>query len=383
MDVSDPISRLRFWAQTRGFAGWDPYDALNSPLARLLSFGTKSGRIAWTQFFRRSPINTRSLFAVPKRLNAKGLGLFLEAYSKLYAEQRDPTLLLVIKDLLVKLNDLQSSGWAGNCWGYPFDWQSQAAFVPAGTPTIVNTSFIGHALLDCHERTGIDGALDLALAIPPFFLKDLGRTAEDGLFCFSYTPLDRNFVHNANMLAASLLARLGKHANNMEWLHVARQSMAHSMENQRPDGSWPYAETDFQNWTDSFHTGFNLEALRWFLRLGDAPPLWQEAYHRGVKFYAGHFFLPDGTPKYYHDRVYPIDVHAPAEAIYFFSGEGDEYRALTEKILAWMLTNLWDDRKGYFYFRKTRFGTNRIPYMRWSQAWGMRALAEYYVHNTN
>jgi N-acetylglucosaminyldiphosphoundecaprenol N-acetyl-beta-D-mannosaminyltransferase len=33
--------------------------------------------------------------------------------------------------------------------------------------------------------------------------------------------------------------------------------------------------------------------------------------------------------------------------------------------------------RGFFYFRKGRFFTNRIPYMRWSQAWVFHALTEY------
>ena len=368
--------------ESQGFAGWDPYDALNSPLVRLLSLGTKHGRIAWTQLFRRCPVNLRRLFAVPKRLNAKGIALFLEAFSKLLARQRDSSLTTSIEDLVGKLAELRMSGWSGACWGYPFDWQSRAAFVPAGTPTVVNTSFVGHALLHCHERTGMTRALDLALDIPPFLLKDLHRSANTGPFCFSYTPLDRNFVHNANLLGASLLLRLGRHTGNTDWMETARRSMAYSLERQRPDGSWPYAETEFQGWIDSFHTGFNLEALRWFLKPGEQSSV-AGAYTRGVDFYARNFFLEDGTPKYYNDRVYPIDIHAAAEAVYFFSGEGEHYRDLTEKVLAWMLNNLWDERKGCFYYRKTRFGTNRIPYMRWSQAWGMRALAEYHVQHCN
>jgi hypothetical protein len=342
---------------------------MNSPAARVLSFGTKYGRIAWTQFFRNCPINLRPLLRVPRKLNPKALGLFLEAYSKM----GNPKL---THELIDKLESIHS-------WGYPFDWQSRAALVPAGTPTIVNTSFIGHALLDCHTRTANNRALEMALTIPPFLLNDLNRKAEGNSFCFSYTPLDQNFVHNANMLGASLLLRLGKHAGKSEWIEAAKHSMAYSVGYQRPDGSWPYAETDFQGWIDSFHTGFNLEALRWFIRLGEAPVEWQKAYHQGVRFYAEHFFLPNGTPKYYHDRVYPIDIHAPAEAVYFFSGEGAEYRKLTESVLAWMLKNLWDDSKGYFYFRKTAFYTNKIPYMRWSQAWGMRALVEYHVNCSN
>ena len=36
----------------------------------------------------------------------------------------------------------------------------------------------------------------------------------------------------------------------------------------------------------------------------------------------------------------------------------------------------------YFYFRKGRFLTNRIPYMRWSQAWAFHALTEYVLAET-
>jgi hypothetical protein len=383
MNVFPHIRRLQHWVESQAFMGWDPYDALNSPIVRALSLGTKIGRCTWTQLFRRCPLNLRPFLATPKMCNAKGAGLFLEAYSKMVSKRKDHTLLPVVHLLLGRLENLRSVGWSGSCWGYPFDWQSRAAFLPAGTPTIVNTSFIGHALLDCYERVRTARAFDLASSMPPFFLKDLNRTSTTGSFCFSYSPRDHNFVHNANMLGASFLLRLGRHADNQEWIELARRSMAYSIELQHPDGSWPYAETNFQSWIDSFHTGFNLEALRWFLRLDAATPVWRDSYRRGVKFYTDHFYLADGTPKYFHNRIYPVDIHAPAEAIYFLSGEGEEQRLLAEKVLAWTMKNLWNERKGYFNFRKTRFASNRIPYMRWSQAWGMRALTEYYVHHAN
>ena len=43
-------------------------------------------------------------------------------------------------------------------------------------PTIVNTSFIGHALLDCYEYTGLQQALEMAVPIKDFILNDLHRT---------------------------------------------------------------------------------------------------------------------------------------------------------------------------------------------------------------
>ena len=186
--------------------------------------------------------------------------------------------------------------------------------MPKHTPTIVNSSFIGHALLDTHELTGIREALDLAVPIASFLLNDLQRTVEGDTFCFSYTPIDRTAVHNANLLGASLLIRLYKTTGEEKLREAALSSLTYSMKYQNEDGSWHYAETDYQGWIDSFHTGFNLESIRWFLTLGHGEE-YRQAYEKGVRYYAENFFLPDGTPKYYHDRVYPIDIHSPAQAI--------------------------------------------------------------------
>ena len=41
-----------------------------------------------------------------------------------------------------------------------------------------------------------------------FLLDALNRTRDAEGHCFSYTPLDRSRVHNVNLLAAELLARL-------------------------------------------------------------------------------------------------------------------------------------------------------------------------------
>ena len=45
-----------------------------------------------------------------------------------------------------------------------------------------------------------------------------------------------------------------------------------------------------------------------------------------------------------------------------------------------MLREMRNSRTGAFYFRKGRRITNRIPYMRWSQAWAFNALTSYRLH---
>ena len=378
LDISTHIASLRRYLEREDYSGFDPYDALNSPIARALSFNLKYLRIGWIQLFRRLPVNLRTLMLVKEGYNPKGLGLFLGGYVKLHLVEGHSDYVERIRYLFGLLESNRSSGYSGNCWGYNFDWQSRAFYVPKYTPTIVNSAFIGHALLDAYESLNNQSFLDMAVPIKEFLLNDLHRTKDGDTFCFSYTPIDKTRVHNANLLGASLLIRLYKVTGEETLRDAALSSLAYSMRYQREDGSWFYAEAEMQRWVDSFHTGFNLEAVRWFRKSGEASE-YNEAYQRGVKFYSDNFFLSDGTPKYYYDRTYPIDIHAPAEAITFLSGEGADYSDLTDRVLTWMLSNMRDPA-GFFYFRKGRGIVNKVPYMRWSQAWAFRALTEYAYH---
>jgi hypothetical protein len=172
-----------------------------------------------------------------------------------------------------------------------------------------------------------------------------------------------------------LLIRLYKYVKDSILKDTALSSLAYSMKYQMDDGSWYYAETDYQKWIDSFHTGFNLQSILYFLKEGFGKE-YKEAFDKGVKFYSENFFLDDGTPKYYHDRLYPIDIHCPSQAVVLFSMLGNNYRGLTEKITNWMVDNM-QDGKGFFYFQKKNNSTNKIPYIRWAQAWAFHALSEY------
>ena len=380
MDIPISLDLLQNYIEKERFAGYDPYDALNSPTLSSLSFENKFLRIAFIQLLKRLPVNLRPLLLVKKDYNPKGLGIFLWGFAKLYARAKDPRYLETIDRCLDLLEILKSGDCSGNGWGYNFDWQSRAFFVPRYTPTVVNSSFIGHALLDTWQMTGNKRTLDMALPIGDFILRDLNRHREGDALCFSYTPLDHYFVHNANFLGASLLIRLYAHTGEDAAREAALAALAYSMRHQRDDGSWFYAEKRGAHWVDSFHTGFNLQSILYFLEAGLGEE-YSEGFQRGVRFYGDHFFLTDGTPKYYHDRTYPIDIHAPAQAVVFFSRMGPAYVVLTRRILEWMIANM-QDPEGFFYFQRHRWYTNRIPYMRWGQAWAFHALTEYLLHET-
>ena len=280
---------------------------------------------------------------------------------------------------------MKSQPYTGHCWGYNFDWQSRVFFVPKYTPTIVNSVFVAHGYLDAFEATGEQKFLENARGTCDFILKDLHHTTEDGDICFSYTPHDKLKVHNANLLGAGLLARVHGHTREDRLAEYSLKSARYSVKYQREDGSWFYAETDIQNWIDSFHTGFNLESLDYCARYVDQG--FEENIQRGFRFFVENFFKEDGAPKYYHDQLYPVDIHSSAQGIVTLH-KLKRYDARAAEVLTnltnWTLTTM-QDRRGYFYFQKRKHYTNRIPYIRWSQAWMYYALASavFYTNQSN
>ena len=375
VDVVEHLRSLEQHMSDEHFKGYDPFDALNSPVLKAVSFDSRLLRILFIQSLKRLPFNIRPMLGIKKNYNPKGIGLFLWGYVKLYAGSKDPGCLKKIDFFLDLLEELRSEGYSGNCWGYNFDWQSRAFYLPRYTPTLVNTSFIGHALVDAYEVTGNRKSIEMAIAIKDFILNDLNRREEDFGVCFSYSPADNTAIHNANFLGASLLIRLYKYTKDEATKDAALAGLSYGMKYQRRDGSWFYAETDIQRWIDSFHTGFNLQSILYFLEEGFGTEF-RDAFAKGVAFYANNFFRPDGTPCYYHDRLDPIDIHSAAQAVVFFSKMGGEYQKLAESVMDWMVDNL-RDRAGFFYYRKGKFMRNKIPYIRWSQAWAFHALTEY------
>src|SRR4030042_5290507 len=84
MNVFSKLDKLRAYIEQEDFRGYDPYDALNSPLLKSLAFNKKYLRIAYIQLLKRFPLDLRPLLGIKKDYNPKGLGLFLWGYAKLY-----------------------------------------------------------------------------------------------------------------------------------------------------------------------------------------------------------------------------------------------------------------------------------------------------------
>lgn len=399
MNVFDSFSRLRAYCEAEQYKGWDPYDGLNSRVFQALPLLKNSAlcRLVMIQGFKRCPFNLRRLALVPKEHNAKGVGLFLQGYCNLYnAVCRNESLADELgskESLLAKVNELadllvslRSEGdYHGACWGYNFDWQARRLFLfPKYTPTVVATNFCATALFEAYEITGRKDLLDMALSAGEFVMKDLHRYECKVGFLFSYSPLKGNdTVYNASLLGSRLLSYCYKYSGKKEYLDAARSSVAACCAGQEIDGSWVYGLLPVQGWKDSFHTGYNMDGLIAYEELtGDNS--FHENIEKGFSYYIKNFFEADGTPKYYNDRMYPIDIHCPGQLPITLARlhKYAEYKPLADKVFDWTVKNM-QDRKGYFYYQLKPGISSKISYMRWSNAFMFCALSYYILENND
>lgn len=381
---------LKNYCEKEHFKGWDPYDGLNSQLFQFIPFLKKSAicRLIIIQGFKRCPFNLRRIALVPKEHNAKGIGLFLSGYCNLYKavvkhpEGKDALgnleeIRTQIEELAELLISMQSKGYSGACWGYNFDWQARRLFLfPKNTPTVVATNFCATALMDAFEITKNERYLNIALSAAEFVTKDLHRAPYKDGFLFSYSPLKGNdTVFNASLLGSRLLSYCYHYTHNEDYRRLAEQSIKACCNGQREDGAWIYGMLPVQSWVDSFHTGYNLDALVAYQELtGDMK--YNTYLEKGFDYYIRHFFEKDGTPKYYDNRTYPIDIHCPGQLLVTLARlhRTDVYSELVEKVLDWTIRNM-QDKKGYFYYQMKPGVSSKISYMRWSNAFMFNALS--------
>jgi hypothetical protein len=377
------------WCKERHFAGHDPFDALNSrvfqstPLAQ-----SRNARLIWTQLLKRSPADIRALVRVPAEQNAKGIALFTLAqianYRRLKTEEAEDQVFSFVSELLTHKLD----GYSGACWGYNFDWQSRNFFAAKGTPTIVPTAFAARALIEAAKDLQAlrDECLRTARGVCEFIMRDLPRTVDnENELCFSYAPNSDSRIFNASLLAAEVLASVGKLTGEREFSESAQRATRYVVNNQRKDGSWLYGTDPKQSWVDNFHTAYVLFSLKRIIDASSFGSEFQPALERGYEFWKNNFFLAEGWPKYYHDDPYPADAHAAASAIVTFleCRELDKNASkLAQNVASWTIQNLRDSR-GFFYYQRRRFYTVRKPYMRWTQAWMLYALARLLEEQTD
>ena len=363
--LPEAIKALRDWIESRRFEGYEPFDLLNSPyLSGRWARETLPGVLIMQAGKRFAGLRLRRLLKVPPSRNPKGLGLCLWAYCDLAESGYDVSAEAAwLKSELIRLRSPNESEYS---WGYDWDYLSlRGSRLPAFSPNVIASYFCATAMLRMSEVYQDQEARGIAESAARFMVSRLNRSFEsESQVCFSYTPNDTTLIYNSSALAGVFLARMG-------YLPLARKAMAFLVEHQLPDGGWYYGKLRRQRWIDSFHTSYNVCALLDYQQIaGDRS--FEAAMLRGHRYYANNFFSAAGAPTYFHDRVFPIDIHACSQAILHFAAFSCLDRAW--QTFGWTVKNMGAP-DGSFYYQRHRVGTNRTAYMRWGQAWMLRALA--------
>lgn len=146
-EIMQSITRLDGWITINGLAGYDPYDIKGHPWVLKLSCNRnqnrasrliKGGLLLSIELF---PQASRRLLRIKKETNAKAMGLFASAYLKLYEHLKEEAYLQKAYECLKWLEANKSEGYAGDCWGYPFDWQSQIFVAKQRPSAVASTTF--------------------------------------------------------------------------------------------------------------------------------------------------------------------------------------------------------------------------------------------------
>lgn len=382
------LDQLRRQVEEQNFEGWDPYDGLNSRVFRAAPLAkSELMRLCWIQLFKRCPLNMRNWLRVPKSFNPKGGALFLDGYLQLYRHGGDENIQEHCLNLRERLLQCAIKRERGIAWGYNFDWQAKAFYVPQGTPNIVTTVFIGNALMNyaaVFPPTPIKATIK---DITDFILNEMILWQNAQKLCFAYIPGKSAEVHNANLLAAAFLARASTIIDEPLLAGKVEKAVRFSLKDISPEGYWPYGSMAHHRWMDNFHTAYNLEALLQIRR-----SLNTKAYDAAIRnvfaYYTANLFAEDGTVNYYHNKRYPLDSHTIAVAILFFTRLlerredvfSDDDRQTAKRLLdanvQLAIEQFWDAR-GWFHFQHDRWFKSKIPYIRWTQAWMFCALAYY------
>jgi len=374
--ISTSLKKLEKWVEDHNYKGYDPADGLTSYL-RPLTFGNLFLDRLLMQLIWRSPINLRPLLGVKPLDSNIGRGYMAWGYLTMLKITGNEDYKLKAVSCLEWLKNNKAPGFVHYSWGKMFDFASRGGRQGKYEPITVWTSLIGQAFLDAYEITDNDQYLDIASSICEWIL-EIPRNRTDSGLCLNYTPSgDGNCtIHNQSMLGAAMLARTAKFNGNSEYLKVAKEAITYTCTRQLPDGSWYYGEEPKYHWIDNFHTGYNLDALKCYIEdTGDRT--YENNLIQGFDFFKNNFFESTGRPKYYHNRVYPIDSQCASQAIETLANFSDYDESSLElglRVAKWTIENM-QDRDGHFYFMRYPLMALKMPMIHWAQATTYKALS--------
>ncbi|MGD9706492.1 MAG: hypothetical protein AB7V07_02315 [Candidatus Delongbacteria bacterium] len=382
--IKNDIDSLINYIKKEDYKGYDPYDTLNSWIPFKI-LGKKAQQAA-IQFQIRNPINIRPLLGVKKLRGVKSCAIILQGMSVYYR-------VIPSQDLKDKMDYLfnwivknRTDGYSGYCWGVPFPLALSDKSRSKNDPSAVLASFVAESIYEYYLSTGNEKVIEVMRGITEFIITHVPVTeTEDGL-CYSYTTKIKDVIYNANSFVAETFAKTYALTKDEKLKELAIKCIDFNISRQKQSGVWPYGihpKTGAERNQIDFHQGFILNSIYDVMKLLE---LKDEKYERSIKlgleYYKNEQFDKHGASLWRVPKKYPVDIHNQGVGIITFSklSEYDEnYLEFANTIAEWTDKNLRNNKKGYYYFQKTKLFTNKIPYIRWSQAWMLLGMAHLYT----
>ena len=378
--------KLEAWIENEKYVGWDPYDGLYSDFLDKHVHNIYL-QILLVQLSRVSPVNFRPLLGIKKDIDLKGISLLLLAYSNLYSVTKDKSYLEraeVLKDMVIERSLKHLYGY--HCWSshyYVYVGADKSKMLP-DVPDVIGTINCIKGLSSFYQIHPDDEVKEVLNSTYQFFKENI-VTSEKGITYVLYNPVTlHKIVPNATAEMLDALAYSFPITYDEEMRSLAQKCLESLFPLQKEDGTWEYAyyHDGHEYHQLDFHQGYMIDGLLGFRKYAD-PEISETlelSLQKAINAYMQQF--PDMMRCYYRKpKFYPIETHNQSQGIITFSAlyreYGDErYLQYLEKILEWTVDNL-QLKSGTFVYQKGRIITNKIAYMRWTQAWMMVGLSQY------
>ncbi|OYU92889.1 MAG: hypothetical protein CFE21_22535 [Bacteroidetes bacterium B1(2017)] len=374
------------YLEDKEYSSYDVYDGLNNPLITKYIKNLLLRRVI-IQINAKSPINLRGTLGISPIIHTKTISDMLSVYSKLFLEYKEPEYLEKAEKMFNLLLQRATKTQIGKSWGLNFPYTSRFVNSGSETPNLYNTINSANAIIDYYTITSDLKLKTYIIEIFKFIFDFLGviNESEEVSWIRYYPKQESTPVANVNAMAAALFVR----ANSIFKEEIVNEDLIQKLINfivkyQNPDGSWYYSTLKNGKWIDGFHTGFILESLVQINSLSSKYNI-DKVLLKGASFYINNLITKEGVPKYFNNKLYPIESQNCAQALLTLSllnqTIGMKDKSLLDKTFNSILSNLYDQR-GYFYHTKNSIFTNKHYYARWSQT-PMIISILHYLKNLN
>jgi len=391
-EVSRVVTSFVEWLDAYGETSWDYQSFFASPIggyAKSLYYRSRligTAAVAPMVFCEAFLPSARRLFHHRMRFPIADAH-YAMAFAFLYQTSSNPTYLKRAMHFLTVLKKTRCSQFKEYCWGYPFNWVWRGGVIKQQTPLITTTPYVYEAFLQVNEVQPRDEFRHVFASIARHVSNDIKafQTSTTASSC-SYTPFGEGGVLNAAAYRAFLLTSASRVLSKDEYWLKAERNLNFVLENQNPDGSWPYALDGGRDFVDHFHTCFVMKALAKIHAITGYKPC-GDALSKGVKYYLNNLFAADGLPKPFSRAprltVYKRELYDCAECINLCLLLRDRFPQLeiTLEAVIQGILNEWIKPDGSFRSRRLYWGWDNVPMHRWGQSQMFRSLA-YYLSET-